>query len=268
MSGITPNGSSKAAQFSATLKATQDRFNPAARERLSDRNASDTSKFPVTLASTDVDDDKYARRAALVTGAGGTVPGVGQAIADDRYFEYAKRKQDENQMANFREWIFQNADLSTPENAYYWTNTFPFIKEKMHEEIEREGELQTKIAKIAASGPQSEDDWYTLYCLNQGIIRPFDAPLYKMNTAALPYTGGIFSMFVGGPIAPGSTVARNPIVNYSNPLPGGNPAWTGINGGNYGGIGNTAYNGAVNANMPPVNTAARTEFFRTLGFGN
>lgn len=214
MSGIMSNGNAKAAQFTQTLKETQNKYNPAAREQVGDRANNPNSLFPVKLGDSDPQDDKYKRRAALMNPTTGVVPGVGQAIAPEEYFEYIKRKEDESQYTNFKEWIFKNADLSTPETAAYWTNLFPFIKEKMYAEIEREADLQASLAKISATGPQTEHDWYLLYCLQQGLIKPYDTPLYMMNdTSKQPYRPGLFSIFNLGPIR-----TATPVVGYKDPL--------------------------------------------------
>lgn len=220
MSGITDGGNAKAAAFAQAVKATQDTFNPAARERIGDRKNNQNSTFPVTLGSADPEDDRYKRRAALIDSKSGLVPGVGMPLAPEGYFDYAKRKADENLYTNFLEWIFKNADLSTPESAAYWTEKFPFIKEKMFAEIEREAELQQRLAKINAVGPQDEQDWFTLWCISQGMIKPFDSPLYKMNTAALPYQGGLFSIFNLGPVK-----VKDGLVNY-NKSPTDPTNWT------------------------------------------
>lgn len=220
MSGISDNGTAKAAAFARAAKSMQDRYNPAARERVGDKNANGTggpnSLFPVTLGTPDPEDDKYKRRAAIIgDNAAGVIPGVGQAIAPEGYFDYAKRKADETMYTNFLEWIFKNADLSTPESAAYWTEKFPFIKEKMYTEIEREADLQQRLAKINAVGPQDEEDWFTLWCIQQGLIKPFDTPIYQLNTANLPYVGGLFSMFNLGPKR-----VDNVIVPFNNAIAG------------------------------------------------
>lgn len=230
MSGISSQN--KASAFAAMLKQTQQHYNPAAREQVGDVKNNPNSRFPVTLGNADRDDDEYRRRGALVDQKSGVVPGVGLAIAPEGYFDYVKRKEDENIYVNFQEWILKNCDFSTPESVQYWTDMFPFIRERMEAEIEREGELQKKLAKIAAVGPTQEEDWFTLYCLNQGLIKPYNTPLYRMNDdKAQPYQGGLFSIFNMAPFAAFKTKTGEMVVNTTNPIDG---AWTGA--ANYKGI--------------------------------
>ncbi len=247
-----------ASRFGELLRAVPLATNPPGRVQVPDRANSAISKFPVKLASTDPEDDKYNLRATLVDPATGNVPGVGRAVAPEEYFAYAQRKEDENFAANFKKWLMQNADLSTPESADYWYTNFPFIKELKYREIDREAELQKRFAKIAATGPNDIDDWMLLYMKDQGMVTPSRSPLYLLSDDQT-YTPGIFSMFNWVPRRPADG-RTNQVVTFANPIAGRGNATNGLNvaafsAGTYTGAGAdaaanaTARRNAINANV-------------------
>ena len=213
-----------ASKFTNVLKQTPLRTNPPGRAQVPDRapmgqpgnwgsGGSKRSTFPVKLTETNSQDNKWFLRSQLVDPGTGMVPGVGQAVVPEEYFQYAEQKEDENFYGNFKAWIMENSDLSTPESADYWFKTFPFIKDLKFAEIEREAELQKSLAKIAAAGPESTEDWVLLYMLRQGMVTPRDVPLHKLNEY-LPafYQKGLFSLFNYVP------VSTAPIVPFTDPL--------------------------------------------------
>jgi len=161
----------------------------------SSADGSVASQFPVQLGSTDPEDEKYGLRSQLVQGD--TVPGVGLAIADDGYFNYAQRKREEAMMYEFYQYVMSQADLSKPESAAWWFEHFPWMKEWRLEEIDRQAEIQKKLAKIQITGPQNEEDWMVIYLKKQGILGDKDVPLTQLNTPqyAANFKAGMFSIF-------------------------------------------------------------------------
>lgn len=198
-----------------------------------------SSKFPVKLGSTDPEDDKFGLRAQLVNQNDGQVPGVGLAVAGDDYFNYAQRKREEAMMYEFYQYIMSQADLSKPESAAWWFEHFPWMKDWRLEEIDRQAEVQKKLAKIQITGPQTEEDWMVLYLKQQGILGEQAKPLYQLDTGtyAENFKAGMYSIFSNpkntvlvpqqpprtGP-APGSMPSRNLAgsdtyqVNWQNPI--------------------------------------------------
>jgi hypothetical protein len=162
--------------------------------------------FPVQLGSTDPDDEKYALRAKVIeTGNAGTgvVPGVGQVIADEKFFDYAKRKKDQEVLYDFYRFMMSNADLSKPESAQWWFGKFPWMRDLRLAEINKQCELQKALARIQVTGPDSEDDFMLLFLIRNGTIVPPAVPVTKLGTAqatgiADTFQKGFFSPFSRG----------------------------------------------------------------------
>lgn len=159
------------------------------------------SKFPVKLGSTDPEDDKFGLRARLVD-KDGVVPGVGLSVAGDDYFNYAQRKREEAMMFEFYTYIMSQADLSKPESAQWWFEKFPWMRDLRLDEIDRQAEIQKKLAKIAVTGPQSEEDFMLIYLKQYGILGDTDQPLTKLDSmkdgaggVARNFKEGMFSIF-------------------------------------------------------------------------
>ncbi len=186
-----------------------------------DAQGTDSSKFPARIGSTDPDDQKYMLRQQLVQN--GVVPGVGTPIVGDEFFSYAKRKQDQALLYDFQTWVMKQSNLQTPESAAWWFEKFPWMKELRVGEIEREAEVQKKIATINITGPQSQDDFMILFMLKQGLLKPSNVPLYQMNgspktVGVAPdnsFTKGVFNPF--GPSYP--QTMDTSMVPFSNPAP-------------------------------------------------
>lgn len=161
-----------------------------------DQTGTVASNFPAQLGSTDPEDDKYGLRSQLIKD-GNNIPGVGLAVADDGYFNYAQRKREEAMMYEFYQYVMSQADLSKPESAAWWFEHFPWMKEWRLEEIDRQAEIQKKLAKIQITGPQNEEDWMVLYLKQNGILGDKDFPLTRLNDAtyAENFKSGMFSIF-------------------------------------------------------------------------
>lgn len=155
--------------------------------------------FPAQLGSTDPDDEKYALRQKIV-GAGrgdsAVVPGVGQAIAGEEFFDYAKRKMDQDTSFQFQTWIMEQAELDAPEKAAWWFSKFPWMRDLRYQYIDQQAELQKKMAKIAVSGAQSEEDFLILFMNERGLLKVADTPLHRLgesSVGAKTYQAGFFS---------------------------------------------------------------------------
>jgi hypothetical protein len=159
-------------------------------------DAGAVSKFPAQLGARDPEDAKWqvVRDAA----AAGKIPG--QYVVGDDYFNYVDRKNAMQKFADFRAYILKNVDLTTPEKQQYWYNQFPWIKEMKNEEINRNADLQKRLAKINLLGPQEEEDWFMLYQVQKGNIKVPTKPLHAMGEEAdgrfaADFNEGFFSIF-------------------------------------------------------------------------
>lgn len=208
--------------------------------RFGEANGTNAS-FPVQLGSTDPEDRKYKLRQKLVGADGnpGVVDKVGVAVADDKFFEYAKRKEEQAILYDFYNFMFAQADLSKPESANWWFSKFPWMRDMRLKEIDKQADLQKTLARLQVTGPESEDDFMLMFLIRNGTIIPPTTPLYDMgrdqNLGAKSYQEGFFSKLVSGriwsnPTAEGGVFAQPPgvvggygakgmKVIYNNPIP-------------------------------------------------
>lgn len=188
-----------------------------------DKTGSIQSQYPVRMLGGQPDDTKWATRKALVN-AQGVVPGIGMAIAGPDYDDYANRKRIEVTGAEFKAWLTNNVDLSTPEKQEYYFNMFPFLRDDRLAEVDRQAALQKKMAEINIRGVHSEDDFFFVYALQQGYITVSDVPLQNLwqKETGSTYQGGLFSI-VSKKLFPEQKNFRN--INYELPT---NPTGTGI----------------------------------------
>jgi len=208
--------------------------------------AGDNSYFPASIGSTDPEDQKYMLRQQLVSN--GVVNNIGTPVIGDEFFNYAKRKQDQAMLYDFQTWVMKQADMTKPESAAWWFEKFPWMKDLRLDQINREAEVQKRLATISITGPQSQEDFMVLFMQKQGLLKPANVPLYMMGNAGaggIASTGeGAFARGVFNPLTPAypQTMATS-IVPYSNPV---NGAWGGgaqnspypvggggLNGGNF-----------------------------------
>jgi hypothetical protein len=171
-----------------------------ATETQKDRN--ENAAFPVQLGSTDPEDQKWALRNKVMTAAGnpanGVLQGVGQVVADDSFFDYAKRKKDQEVLYDFYRFVMSNAKLDTPEAAQWWFGKFPWMRDMRLAEIDKQAELQKTLARIQITGPESEDDFMLLFLIRNGTIQLPNYPLHKMGVdrpVAKDFETGFFSPF-------------------------------------------------------------------------
>jgi hypothetical protein len=156
----------------------------------------------------------------------GVVPNIGMPIVGPEFFDYAKRKQDQALNFEFVQWVQKQADLTRPESAAWWFERFPWMKELRLGEIEREAEVQKRLAKIQVTGPQDSDDFMILFMQKQGLLKPAGVPLYQLNQSKAIQQNG----FVAGIFNPLNTTypqaMSGSIVPFDAPV---NGTWTGPN---------------------------------------
>lgn len=186
--------------------------------QVADQAGTQSSMFPAAIGSTDPEDQRYMLQSQLVSN--GTVANIGTPIVGKEFFDYAKRKQDQAMLYDFQTWVMKQADLSKPESAAWWFDKFPWMKELRLGQIEREAEVQKRLAKISITGPQDSEDFMILFMKNQGLLKPADVPLYQLNSAqnATIQTGG-FVKGIFNPLTPNyPQTMPGSVLTYSNPL--------------------------------------------------
>lgn len=199
MSGLNQAGGNSAAMM-AQSAALMNRYRQSATAPnvfSVGRTGHPNEQFPVQLSTTDPEDEKWALRQNIVTGANGVVPGIGQAIAPSEYWDYAARKEQADTLLQFQQFVLQQCDLSTPESANWWYQKFPWIKDLKLSEMRAQADLQKKYAEIQITGPQNEEDFMLIWMRKQGLIKVSDKipeELYKDETIiSKNYKDGMFS---------------------------------------------------------------------------
>jgi len=188
-----------------------------------DRTGSIASRFPVQLGSYNgAEDQKWAMRESMIN-AQGEVPGVGQAIAPEGYFDYAQGKAEEMTMNDFYNWMMSQANLSTPESAQYWFGKYKWMKEMRESAAKKQHDLDWQLTEINLNGPQKEEDWLTLYMINQGLIQVPQRPTYQLyedpGLVTNQYVAGLFSpMSQQRNFLPSLTPRTSGVVTWNNPM--------------------------------------------------
>ncbi len=171
-----------------------------------DRFTTPSSGFPVPLGSAQPDDLQMNVRQQVVNQQTGVVPGYGVAVADSQVFDYIERKKEAEIEADFRAWVMSQSDFSDPARAEFWNRVAPWITDLKIQEIEKNAELQKRLATVKVRGPTSEEDFKLLYFIKNGIIRMPSQPLHMMDadTTLYPnkdFTDGGFKRGLFNPLA-------------------------------------------------------------------
>lgn len=189
-----------------------------------DLNSNENANFPVSLGTTDPDDERYYLQRQLV-GESGIVPKVGQAIVGPEYFDYIKRKEEVAQFAEYQGWLMKQADFTTPEKAQYWYTHHPWMLQKRIEQVDRVGDLQKQVGKIQVAGPQTEDDWKLLFAMHKNLVDVPSVAPHMLGMWAKPnnnnYRHGMFSPLVTADgMFPPTAVNKGIVWNNPTALPG------------------------------------------------
>ena len=178
-----PDVLNKAANLYKEMNAAAD---PNNLYRVKDRGNFATN-FPVQLGSSDPDDLQMDLRQQVIK-ENGQVDGFGTAVADDRVFSYLERKKEAQIEADYQAWLISQADFSDPARADFWNNVAPWITQLKIDEINKNAELQKRLAVLKVTGPRTEDDFKLLYMIKSKIIVPPAKPVHEMDSDTTRYT--------------------------------------------------------------------------------
>lgn len=150
------------------------------------------NNFPAQLGGRDPEDTKWQLYKDLQK----TAPG--QVLVGDDYFQYAARKEAMLEDVNFKKYILGNVSLDTPEQQQFWYTKFPWIKQMKLDELNRQAEIQKRLAKINLVGAEDEEDWFLLYQVAQKNIQMPTQPLTEIGKETgyqTDFRAGLFSPF-------------------------------------------------------------------------
>lgn len=132
---------------------------------------------------------------------------VGKVFLGDDYFEYLQRKVDQTMWLQFKRYLFQIVDLSTPASRAYWTKKNPELLKEIDLGMRKRQEYLMRIFDIQRLGIQNDADMLFLWnCFHQEFDFPIDmesAPVlkFKENWTSL-YANSYAIGPSGGPVLP------------------------------------------------------------------
>lgn len=160
------------------------------------QNATDMSKFPVQLGGYNAkEDQKWSLRNQMIDQSSGVVPGVGQAIAPEEYFDYIQSKQEDLTANSFIAWVLSIADLSSPESAQWWYSHFPWMKQLRLDYAKKQHDLDWKMTELTINGPQNDEDLMLQWMVEMGNLTPPTTPTWQLYKKDVNdnYVAGLFS---------------------------------------------------------------------------
>lgn len=183
----------KAAEFDNYLKSQAKR--PYNRVHDATGVGGGGNEFPVSLSTSDPEDAKWQFRNQAIQNAkannGNPNDPLSQMdiIAPDSYFDYMKRKSEQELLGDYEAWVYSQVDLTKPETMQFWYNAIPWLQEKRLRVIEEQAEIQKRVARLAVEGVKSEDDMKFIFALKQGLVPLSGTPLYDLNSAGANQKG-------------------------------------------------------------------------------
>lgn len=168
---------------------------PAGAER-SDTDLEDTplrsrtavdEQFP-TEALSAADPRDAVQTAKLELAAAQGTPGVtpfGRLIATDSDFEWLRHKREKEAEANFQQWFASNFDKMSPEQKKLAREIWPEFYQQRLELLEKQINLQRRLARLKVTGVQSKEDLLLQYAAEAGFIDndPLDHILHPERAA-------------------------------------------------------------------------------------
>lgn len=100
----------------------------------------------------------------------GVVPGYGQAMVGDKFFDWAKKKEEEAFAYSFRDYVYKQIKLNTPEEREFWNTRFPSWTGRVMEAYEQQAEVDKRLKLISVYGVKDESDLWLLYLRDRNLL--------------------------------------------------------------------------------------------------
>lgn len=128
-------------------------------------------QFPTGgLQKTSEKDVLMTEKLALADDQG--VTPFGQLIANDSMFHWLQGKREQEAEANFQQWFATNFDKMSPTQKALARELFPSFYQQRLEQLDKNIELQRRIARLKIEGIKSKDDLFLQYAIEAGYINP------------------------------------------------------------------------------------------------
>lgn len=99
----------------------------------------------------------------------------------EKDLRYLQEKQKVQERIEFDNWFSQLFDTTDVNNARLAQQIYPDFYNAREEFIDRQAELQKRMAKIKLRGPRDLGDLQLIYLLQTGDIKLRDVPLWKLD---------------------------------------------------------------------------------------
>lgn len=131
----------------------------------------DASGYPGMIEGVPITDEdrKYTLQSTIVDNQG-VVPGYGKAQVDEKFFRWAQKQQEEAFALAFRNYVYSQIQLNTPEAREFWTQRFPEWTARVYEAHEQQAEMDKRLKLISLHGIRDESDMWLLYLKEKGVI--------------------------------------------------------------------------------------------------
>lgn len=100
----------------------------------------------------------------------GIVPGYGKVQLDQKFFDWVKKQQDQAFAYNFRDYVYKQIKLNTPEAREFWTARFPDWTKRVYEAYEQQAEIDKRLTLISLHGVKDESDLWLLFMRDRGML--------------------------------------------------------------------------------------------------
>jgi len=141
--------------------------------------------YPFTTP--DPEDAFWQRRTQVVDGTG-RVPGMGMAVVPPEYFNYTQRKLNQLVSDQFKNFIFQQIDLTTPAAREFWETRFPEYTNEFRQGWKKRLGHMARMGDLMINGVQSMEDLWYLFITEKGlnpVAYQYQGPPNASQTAAL-----------------------------------------------------------------------------------
>lgn len=115
--------------------------------------------------------DKVVQTMRSVIGENGVVDGIGkvQVGPDSPFWDYAARKKALEFENEFKGFVYNQIDLSTPESRELWEKRFPDFTEALRSGLYKNRMLRARLEDIGLYGARNEEDMWLLYLQEKGL---------------------------------------------------------------------------------------------------
>lgn len=101
---------------------------------------------------------------------GGVIPKLGKVIVPEQFWNWAQAKQEQSFEEQFNRFIFNQVDVTRPENRAYWEKKFPGYMQKVYDAYAMKAQIEAKVAEIQIKGAQTMQDFYFMYLYELGYF--------------------------------------------------------------------------------------------------